>query len=117
MDEGLGPDGRLVQGSELEGLLKDAAGFEGMSKLGKVAWLEELNKKIAEGVSYLMVIGEIENPESEADSVDGTDGSAPLVDGSTPSVDGSPTDGNGGGDSDIDAQPLTTSTTPTLTPE
>jgi hypothetical protein len=42
----------ILSGTELEGLLKDEANWEGMSKLDKVKWLDDLSKMLAEALDY-----------------------------------------------------------------
>lgn len=53
MGEGVDLEKGLIQTSELAQLLKDAAGFEGMSKISQMEWLKELNTTIAGGFSWL----------------------------------------------------------------
>ena len=55
MDEGINADGGLIRGSDLETLLQDSANFKGMSELGKVKWLEELENNLAEALKWLQV--------------------------------------------------------------
>lgn len=55
MDEGINADGGLIRGSDLEALLQDSANFKGMSELGKVKWLEELENNLAEALKWLQV--------------------------------------------------------------
>ena len=43
----------LVKGSELETLLKSSAGFEGMSNVQKMAWLQDTNVLIAQALKWL----------------------------------------------------------------
>ena len=45
----------LVTGSELEELLKSKDGFKGMSELGQMNWLNDLNKNVAQALSWLQV--------------------------------------------------------------
>lgn len=42
----------ILSGTELEGLLKDEANWDGMSKLDKVKWLDDLSKMLAEALDY-----------------------------------------------------------------
>lgn len=53
MTEGLDKDTGLIRGSRLEELLKSADGFDGMSKLKKMDWLNELNGNIAQALAWL----------------------------------------------------------------
>lgn len=55
MDEGINADGGLIRGSDLETLLKDSENFKGMSELGKVKWLEELENNLAEALKWLQI--------------------------------------------------------------
>ena len=54
MSSGIDEDG-IVPGSELQNLLKEAANFEGMSKLQKMDWLEELENNVGMAIQWLMV--------------------------------------------------------------
>jgi hypothetical protein len=54
MDAGLDDDG-LVPGSELEQILKDSAGFEAMSNLEKMKWLEDLENDVEQAIKWLMI--------------------------------------------------------------
>jgi len=42
LEQGIGPDGSLLKGSELEQLLKSSEGWQGLSDAAKMKWLEEL---------------------------------------------------------------------------
>ena len=55
MNEGVDSLGNLIEGSELEALLKTSEGFLGMSELEKVKWLEDLENEVAEGFKWLRV--------------------------------------------------------------
>ena len=55
MDEGVDSLGNLIEGSELEALLKTSEGFLGMSELAKMKWLEDLENEVAEGFKWLRV--------------------------------------------------------------
>ena len=55
MNEGVDSLGNLIEGSELETLLKTSEGFLGMSELEKVKWLEDLENEVAEGFKWLRV--------------------------------------------------------------
>ena len=53
MNEGLDKENGLVRGSKLAELLESEAGFEGLSKIGQMNWLNELNANIASALSWL----------------------------------------------------------------
>ena len=53
MQEGLNEQFGLLTDSRLSELLKDSANFEGLSKLGKMNWMNELNSNIAQALSWL----------------------------------------------------------------
>jgi hypothetical protein len=53
MESELSETGGLLTGGELEDLLKESVGFEGMSKLEQMEWLNELNNNIAEALAWL----------------------------------------------------------------
>ena len=61
MDEGLHPDGGLVGGSKLEEILQKSENFAGLSTLGKMKWLEETNRLVAQGLGYLYQGRQLEN--------------------------------------------------------
>ena len=56
MREGLNPDTGLVTGKKLETILKDKAGFDGMSKIERMEWLTQTNTDIASALSYLQAL-------------------------------------------------------------
>jgi hypothetical protein len=47
MDDGLDKDSGLVRGSRLEEILKSAEGYEGMSEIAKMEWMNDTNNMIA----------------------------------------------------------------------
>lgn len=53
MNTGISKIDGLIHGSELETLLKGEAGWDAMSTLGKMDWMNETNTSIAEAVSWL----------------------------------------------------------------
>lgn len=53
MSDGLDPETGLIRGRRLEELLKSADGFDGMSKLKKMDWLNELNNNVAQALAWL----------------------------------------------------------------
>ena len=68
MKEGLNPDDGLVRGSKLEEILQKSENFAGLSTLGKMRWLEETNKLVAQGLGYLYQGRQLENLGLEKDS-------------------------------------------------
>ena len=58
MDEGLDPEAGLVRGSRLEQMLKNAEGFQGMSKIQQMDWLKELQQQAAQAVVYMRLTTE-----------------------------------------------------------
>ena len=61
MDEGLDKDTGLVRGSRLEDLLKSADGYEGMSEISKMEWLNDTNNMIAQALAYLEIGRQLED--------------------------------------------------------
>ena len=53
MSEGISAMGQLIQGSQLAALLKSQEGFQGLSELGRMQWLEELEDLVAQSIGYL----------------------------------------------------------------
>ena len=53
MESGLDKETGLVRGSRLEELLKSSEGFEGMSQLARMEWMNDTNSMIAQGLAYL----------------------------------------------------------------
>lgn len=64
MADGLDETKGLVHGSRLEELLKDTAGFEGMSNLSQMKWMEETNNKIAQALGWYATLEAIKNNTS-----------------------------------------------------
>lgn len=61
MSTGLDAQGNLITGSELEALLKESATFEGLSEIGKMEWLLEIQRMIAEALAYLQIGRQLED--------------------------------------------------------
>lgn len=57
---GVDEQGQLVHGSELENLLKAADTWNGLSEEGKMKWLSELEKMVAEATGYLSLTRQLE---------------------------------------------------------
>ena len=53
ISEGIGPNGSLVTGSDLDTLLKTGEGWQSLSKFGKMEWLNNLENLIAQAVGFL----------------------------------------------------------------
>lgn len=51
----------LIPGSELEQLLQNEAGFQGMSAIGKMEWMNETNNMIAQALAYLELGRQLED--------------------------------------------------------
>lgn len=66
MNNGIGPDGTLVTGSELEQLLKQGEGWQALSQEGKMNWLSELETMVAEAVGYLYLSRQLEKIGTKA---------------------------------------------------
>ena len=58
MDEGLDPEAGLIRGSRLEQILKNAEGFQGMSKIQQMDWLKELQQQAAQAIVYMRLTTE-----------------------------------------------------------
>ena len=61
MDEGLDEENGLVRGSHLETLLREGAGYTGLSEIGKMNWLEETNTLIANALAYFEIGRQLED--------------------------------------------------------
>ena len=61
MEEGLDEENGLITGSRLEDILKSAEGFAGLSEIGKMEWLSEIEKQIAEALAYLKTGRQLED--------------------------------------------------------
>lgn len=66
MAEGLSPTDGLLRGSKLAEILKDDANFEGLSKIGKLEWWKEMDKKISQALQYFELGRQLENVGVEA---------------------------------------------------
>jgi hypothetical protein len=66
MEEGLDENNGLIRGERLEELLKSAEGFEGLSKIGQMEWLKDINTSIAQALAYLQTGRQLENLGVEA---------------------------------------------------
>lgn len=60
MDIGVDSEGALVKQSELFDLLQSEAGWQGMSAVSKMTWLDELTETVKAGMSYLMTGRQLE---------------------------------------------------------
>jgi hypothetical protein len=72
MNDGLDPESGLIRGRRLEELLKSADGFDGMSKLKQMDWLNELNNNVAQALAWLEG-GALQNLYGEGGEVKFTD--------------------------------------------
>lgn len=61
MHSGLDKEDGLVRGSKLEEILKNAETFEGLSQIGQMEWLKELNANVASALAYLKVGRQLED--------------------------------------------------------
>lgn len=61
MEEGLDEENGLITGSRLEDILKSAEGFAGLSEIGKMEWLSEIERQIAEALAYLKTGRQLED--------------------------------------------------------
>jgi hypothetical protein len=55
INEGIGPDGSLVNNSSLATILKKSENWDGLSAEGKMQWLADLQKDVKSAVSYLAI--------------------------------------------------------------
>lgn len=60
MTSGLNESTGLVRGSKLEEILKESENFKGLSEIGKMEWLADLNTNVAQALSYLKVGRQLE---------------------------------------------------------
>ena len=60
MDVGVDQEGALVKQSELFDLLQSEAGWQGMSAVSKMTWLDELTETVKAGMAYLMTGRQLE---------------------------------------------------------
>lgn len=61
MQDGLSEENGLITGSRLEEILKNAEGFIGLSEIGKMEWLSEIERQIAEALAYLKTGRQLED--------------------------------------------------------
>lgn len=66
MDVGVDQEGALVKQSELFDLLQSEAGWQGMSAVSKMTWLDELTETVKAGMAYLMTGRQLEYIGTEA---------------------------------------------------
>lgn len=66
MDVGVDQEGALVKQSELFDLLQSEAGWQGMSAVSKMTWLDELTETVKAGMAYLMTGRQLEYIGAEA---------------------------------------------------
>ena len=66
LEQSIGPDGSLLKGSELEQLLKSSDAWQGLSAEGKMKWLEELEKMVAQATGYLSLSRQLEDIGTKA---------------------------------------------------
>lgn len=60
MQEGLDPQGGLIRGSALEQILQKGENWKGMSEIGQMNWLLDLETMIAESMNWRMTHGQLE---------------------------------------------------------
>ena len=61
MQDGLDPQGGLIRGSILEQILKDGEQWTGLSDIGQMNWLLDLETLVAESMNWRMTKGQLEN--------------------------------------------------------
>ncbi len=61
INEGIGPDGSLVNNSSLATILKKSENWDGLSAEGKMQWLADLQKDVKSAVSYLAITRQLED--------------------------------------------------------
>ena len=61
INEGTSETATLVHESELENLLKTTEGWEGLSQIGQMEWLKELNTLVSEGMAYISMSRQLED--------------------------------------------------------
>lgn len=91
MDEGLDQETGLVRGSKLEQILKNAEGFQGMSKIQQMDWLKELQQQAAQAVLYMRLTTEKIDTAVELNRQNYFGGTTPE-----PEYNGSSSGGSGG---------------------
>lgn len=63
--DGLSPQGGLIRGSKLEEIMKDGENWTGLSKIGQMDWLLDLETMIAQSSEWRMKGGQLENLENK----------------------------------------------------
>ena len=86
MEIGLDPKTGLVSGTRLEEILRSEANWEGLSQLGKMNWLNELNMTIAEGLAWTNGGGALRTLYGEGKTVEFLDANGNKVSGTIDSV-------------------------------
>lgn len=61
MGNGLNEETGLIRGSKLEEILKRSETFSGLSEIGQMEWLKELNANVASALAYLKVGRQLED--------------------------------------------------------
>jgi hypothetical protein len=61
MGSGLNEETGLIRGSKLEEILKKSETFSGLSEIGQMEWLKELNANVASALAYLKVGRQLED--------------------------------------------------------
>lgn len=61
INNGVDAIGNLIPGSDLVTLLSTAEGFAGLSEIGQMTWLEELEDTVAQAVGYLALSRQLED--------------------------------------------------------
>ena len=61
MGSGLNEETGLIRGSKLEEILKRSETFSGLSEIGQMEWLKELNANVASALAYLKVGRQLED--------------------------------------------------------
>ena len=61
MGSGLNEETGLIRGSKLEEILKSSETFSGLSEIGQMEWLKELNANVASALAYLKVGRQLED--------------------------------------------------------
>ena len=61
MGNGLNEETGLIRGSKLEEILKKSETFSGLSEIGQMEWLKELNANVASALAYLKVGRQLED--------------------------------------------------------
>ena len=61
INDGIGSNGTLVTGSRLQALLEAGAGYDGMSEVQKMDWMDETNTLLKQAVAYEQNVRQLEN--------------------------------------------------------